>query len=72
MKTRIITGIFMALVMIPLVILSGWYYTTFVCLLTYLAGYEVLNMMEIEENRFKKLKYVAPLWNVLTVIANKI
>ena len=69
MKTRIITGIFMALVMIPFVILGGWYYTTFVCLLTYLAGYEVLNMMEIEENRFKKLKYVAPLWNVLTVIA---
>lgn len=69
MKTRIITGIIMACVMIPLVILSGWYYTAFVCILSYIAGHEVLNMMQIEEVKFKKLKYIAPLWNVLTVIA---
>ncbi|MBR2891422.1 MAG: phosphatidate cytidylyltransferase [Bacilli bacterium] len=69
MKKRIITGIIMVLLMVPLVILSGWYYTTFVAILSYAAGYEVLKMMEVEEIRFKRLKYVAPLWNALTVFA---
>ena len=68
MKTRVITGILMAIVMIPIVIFSGWYYTAFVAILSYMAGHEVLNMMQIEEIKFKKLKYVAPLWNVLTVL----
>ncbi len=70
MKKRIITGIIMAVVFIPLVILSGWFYTAFIAFLSYMAGYEVLNMMENEEPRFKRLKYIAPIWNVLSILVS--
>ena len=68
MLKRTITAIIMAIVIIPLVILSRWPFMIGVALLSYMAGYELLNMMDKEAKSFKMLKFVAPLWNVLTIV----
>ena len=68
MLKRTITGALMIIIFIPLLILSGWYYTILVALLSYIGGYEIIKAMASKEQGFKYLKYVAPLWNVVTII----
>ena len=46
----------MIVVLVPLVVLGGWYFTALGMILSFVAGYELLNMMEKEEPVFKKLK----------------
>lgn len=72
MLKRILTALVMIVILVPLVILGGWYYTALGMVLSYFAGYELLSMMEKEEPNFKKLKYVGPLYNVLLVLTFKL
>ena len=68
MKKRIITAICLIVLFVPMVILGGWFYTVLASILAYFAGFELLNMMEKEVKQFRKLKYIAPCWNVLTIL----
>lgn len=72
MLKRTLTALVMIVILVPLVILGGWFYTALGMVLSYIAGYELLNMMEKEEPIFKKLKYVGPLYNVLLIVAFKL
>lgn len=72
MVKRILTALVMIVVLVPLVVLGGWYFTALGMILSFVAGYELLNMMEKEEPIFKKLKYVVPLYNVLLVLSFKL
>ena len=68
MKKRIITAIVLIILFVPMVILSGWFYTALASILSVVAGYELLKMMENETHQFKRLKYIAPIWNGLTIL----
>ena len=68
MKKRILTAIVLVILFVPMVILGGWLYTALAAILSYVAGYELIKMMEKEAFQFKKLKYIAPIWNILTIL----
>jgi len=72
MVKRIITGFCLCVVMIPLLILGGWFFTIGAAILSYIAGWEMLNMMDKDNNSFKILKFVVPIWNAFTIILLKI
>lgn len=72
MLKRTLTALVMFIILVPLVVLGGWFFTALGMILSYVAGYELLNMMEKEEPIFKKLKYVSPLYNVLLVLSFKL
>ena len=72
MLKRTLTALVMFIILVPLVVLGGWFFTSLGMILSYVAGYELLNMMEKEEPIFKKLKYVSPLYNVLLVLSFKL
>ena len=69
MLKRTITGFIMTLVILPLVYLSGWFYIALTATLSYLAGYEVLNMASKKEPNLQKIKYIAPLFNVVLILS---
>ena len=69
MLKRTLTALVMVIILVPMLILGGWYFTALGMVLSYIAGYELLNMMENEELTFKRLKYVAPLYNVILILA---
>ena len=50
MKTRVLTGILLAVVLIPLFILGGWYLFTLLALLTMGATYELLKLYDTNES----------------------
>lgn len=68
MLKRTLTALVMIIVLVPLLILGGWYFTALGMVLSYVAGYELLKMMENEEVVFKRLKWIAPLYNVILVL----
>lgn len=70
MKKRILTAIVLVILFVPMVILGGWFYTALASILSFVAGYELIKMMEKEVPQFQKLKYIAPIWNVLTIITS--
>lgn len=72
MLKRTITAIIMALVFLPVLFVGGWAFCLMCAVLSYVAGYELLKMMENEDFHFQRLKYVMPLWNVYTVILFKL
>ena len=72
MKQRTITAVIMFVVLVPLLYLGGWFFTGLGMVLSYVAGYELLKMMEKEDRTFKRLKYVVPLYNALLVLIFKL
>lgn len=72
MKQRTITAVIMFVVLVPLLYLGGWFFTCLGMVLSYIAGYELLKMMEKEDRTFKRLKYVVPLYNALLVLIFKL
>lgn len=72
MLKRTITAIIMAIVFLPLLFVGGWPFCLMCAVLSYVAGYEILKMMESEDYHFRRLKYVMPLWNAYTVILFKL
>lgn len=69
MLKRTLTSIVLCIVMIPLIYLGGWFYCGLAMTLSYIAGFEVLKMFDSESGQFKKIKYIAPLWNSLLVFS---
>jgi phosphatidate cytidylyltransferase len=72
MKKRILTALIMLIVLAPLFVLGGWFYISLGIVLSFIAGFELLNMMEKEEPAFQKLKWCFPVYNSLFVLAFKL
>ncbi len=68
MLKRTLTALVMIIVLVPLLILGGWFFTALGMVLSYVAGYELLKMMENEDVVFKRLKWIVPIYNVLLVL----
>lgn len=62
----------MAIVFLPLLFVGSWPFCILCSILSYVAGYELLKMMENEDFHFNRLKYVVPLWNAYTVLMFKL
>lgn len=58
----------MAIVLIPLLFLGNWFMAVLVALLAYIAGYELLSMYQKDNSLYKKLRYIAPFWSVVTIL----
>ncbi len=71
MLKRTLTALVMIVVLVPLLILGGWYFTALGMVLSYVAGFELLKMMETEEPVFKKLKWIVPLYNTILILCFK-
>ncbi len=68
MLKRILTGLALCALLIPVAFIGGWAYVVVAMIVSYLAGYEVLKVMSTQDPALKKLKYVVPLWNVYTLL----
>lgn len=68
MIKRILTGLVLTVILVPLAFIGGWAYVAMAMIISYLAGYEVLKVMNIADPALRKLKYVVPLWNVYTLL----
>lgn len=67
MKTRLITGFFLGVVLIPLIYLGGWFIVGLTIVLSYMATFELVKMHCTKYNLSNKLKFVVPLFSVLLV-----
>lgn len=67
MKQRVITGLCLGLVLIPLIILGGWFMFGLTLLLSYVATFELVKMHSEKHNLSKRFKYVVPLFSVMLV-----
>lgn len=72
MIKRTLTAIVMIITLVPLLILGGWFFTALGMVLSFIAGFELLKMMEQKDERFKRLKWIAPLYNALLVLSFKL
>lgn len=70
MKQRIITALIMAVLLIPLVVLGGYFTLALALFLSYIAGYELIDMFSKKHPSIKKYRYLFPLYSVLIVLAN--
>jgi phosphatidate cytidylyltransferase len=70
MKQRIITALIMAVLLIPLVVLGGYFTLALALFLSYVAGYELIDMFSKKHPSMKKYRYLFPLYSVLIVLAN--
>lgn len=68
MKKRVITGIVMALVLVPVLWLGGWYLSITATILAYIATYELLKMHTEKRNICKKYQYILPLFSAMLVL----
>lgn len=68
MKTRIITGIILAAVIIPIVILGGTYFLIFSILMSIVAAYEMMNMFYKKSEALKTYRYIIPILAGLTTL----
>ena len=72
MKQRVITGILMGVILIPILILGGWFVTGLVTILAYIACFELISMYLTKNNIPTICKYVIPLFSSLIVIGSGI
>ena len=68
MKQRTITGLILAVVLIPLLVLGGYFILALAVLLSYGAGYELLNMFSTKVKGLKKYRFIFPLFSSLLVL----
>ena len=68
MKTRIITGIVMAIVLIPIVLLGNWFMVACSALLSYIGTYELIKMHCAKSKLSIVDQYVVPLASSVIVI----
>ena len=68
MFKRTITGLILAIVLIPLLLLGDWYFAVGVGILGFIATYELLMMFSSKEPILKKLCLTVPLWSAATII----
>ena len=67
MKQRVITGLCLGVVLIPLIILGGWFMFGLTLLLSYVATFELVKMHSEKHNLSKRFKFVVPLFSVMLV-----
>lgn len=65
MKKRIITGLFLGLVLIPAIYFGGIYYTIIALALVAIGTYELMNMFSKKSKRLERLKFVVPIFSVI-------
>lgn len=68
MFKRTITGLILAIVLIPLLLLGDWYFAVGVGILGFVATYELLMMFSSKEPILRKLCLTVPLWSAATII----
>lgn len=68
MKVRIITGIVLAAVIIPLVYLGGVYFLIFGILMSMVASFEMMNMFYKKRNSLNKLRFIIPIFTGLITL----
>ena len=68
MFKRTITGLILAIVLIPLLLLGDWYFAVGVGILGFVATYELLMMFSSKEPILRKLCITVPLWSAATII----
>lgn len=68
MLKRTITGLILAAVLVPLLILGDWYFALAAGLLGFVATYELLMMFGTKEPILKKNVLTVPLWSAATII----
>ena len=68
MIKRTITGLILAIVLIPLLLLGDWCFAVGVGILGFIATYELLMMLSCKEPILKKLCLTVPLWSAATII----
>ena len=68
MFKRTITGLILAIVLIPLLLLGNWYFAVGVGILGFIATYELLMMFSSKEPILRKLCITVPLWSAATII----
>jgi len=68
MKKRVITGFFMGVVFIPILILGGWAMTTLAVILSYLATYELVRMHNTNKDVPALYNFIIPVFSVMLVL----
>lgn len=68
MKQRIITGIVMAIVFVPIVYLGGWYLIGLASILSYIAGFELVRMHSNKYHLAERYQYLVPFFSSLVVL----
>ena len=63
MKTRIITGIVMGLVIVPTILIGKIPFLIFGCLISIIAGYEMMHMFYTKTPSLKILQYLVPFFS---------
>lgn len=61
MKTRIITGVVLAAVIVPIVYFGGTYFLIFGLLMSIVAAYEMMNMFYTKRTSLKNLRFIIPI-----------
>ncbi len=72
MKQRIITAIVMAIILVPLFILGGWFTNVLFAIFAYIGTYELINIRSKKNNLPKISKYIIPDIRIITEINNVI
>ena len=65
MKKRVVTGLFLGLVLVPAIYFGGIFYTIIALALVGVGTYEIMNMFNRKSNRLNKMKYVIPIFSVI-------
>lgn len=72
MKQRIITATIMAIVLIPLFILGGWFTNILFAILAYVGTYELISLRSKKGNLPKICKFIIPLFSSMIVIISSL
>lgn len=72
MKQRIITATIMAIILIPLFILGGWFTNILFAILAYVGTYELISLRSKKSNLPKICKFVLPLFSSMIVIISSL
>ncbi len=70
MKQRTITAIVMAIILVPLFILGGWFTNILFAILAYIGTYELINIRSKKSNLPKICKFIIPLFSTMIVIVS--
>lgn len=68
MKKRIITGICMGVIMLPILYLGGWYMIALTAVLSYIASLELIRMHSQKRGLSKKYEYILPIFSSMFVL----
>lgn len=72
MKQRVITAIFMLLILAPLYLLGGWFSTILIVALASIGTYELVSMYQKKSNIPSICKYIIPLFSGIIVLISGI